>query len=102
MKNKIIYCFDLDGTICYTPEKLYKDAIPYVDVIGKINELYDGGHYIKIYTARGGTSGVNYHDLNITQLKNWGVKYHELRFGKPVYDVFIDDKNLNSLDWLDE
>ena len=29
------------------------------------------------------------------QLKKWGVKYHKLIFGKPSYDLFIDDKNLN-------
>ena len=28
------------------------------------------------------------------QLKKWGVNYHKLIFGKPSYDVFIDDKNL--------
>jgi hypothetical protein len=27
------------------------------------------------------------------QLFNWGLKYHKLYFGKPVYDVYIDDKN---------
>jgi len=30
-----------------------------------------------------------------SQLKKWGVRYHELLFGKPSYDLFIDDKNLN-------
>jgi len=25
---------------------------------------------------------------------------HELRIGKPVYDIFIDDKNINSEDYL--
>ena len=27
------------------------------------------------------------------QLKDWGLKFHELKFGKPSYDVFVDDKN---------
>ena len=26
----------------------------------------------------------------------WGVKYHDLKFAKPIYDLFIDDKNINS------
>ena len=30
------------------------------------------------------------------QFKEWGVKFHELKLGKPVYDLFIDDKNINS------
>jgi len=25
-----------------------------------------------------------------------GCKIHELRMGKPVYDLFIDDKNISS------
>ena len=34
------------------------------------------------------------------QLKGWGVKFHKLKFGKPSYDVFVDDKNfLFKKDW---
>ena len=29
------------------------------------------------------------------QLKKWNLKYHNLIFGKPSYDLFIDDKNLS-------
>ena len=32
--------------------------------------------------------------LTVAQLKKWGVKYHKLYFGKPSYDLFIDDKAL--------
>ena len=28
------------------------------------------------------------------QLKKWGVNYNKLIFGKPSYDVYVDDKNL--------
>ena len=31
--------------------------------------------------------------LDNKQLKKWGIKYHSLLFGKPVFDVYIDDKN---------
>ena len=31
--------------------------------------------------------------LTKKQLKRWDVKYHRLLFGKPVFDVYIDDKN---------
>ena len=27
------------------------------------------------------------------QLISWGLKFHELRLGKPSFDVFVDDKN---------
>ena len=32
--------------------------------------------------------------LTLKQLKKWGVKYHKLYFGKPSFDLFIDDKSL--------
>ena len=28
------------------------------------------------------------------QLTKWGVKYHKLIFGKPSFDIYVDDKNL--------
>ncbi len=28
-------------------------------------------------------------------MKEWGVKYHELRFGKCPADVFVDDRMLD-------
>ena len=39
-------------------------------------------------------------NFTINQLKRWNVKYDELIFGKPSYDLFVDDKNFNfSKDW---
>ena len=35
------------------------------------------------------------------QLNNWGLKYNQLIFGKPSYDLFVDDKNLGyEKNWL--
>jgi len=95
------YCFDLDGTICATPSpKRYSEAVPYIDVVDKINELYDSGNTISIFTARGSSSGIDYHELNTQQLKSWGVKYHKLiDKGKPSYDLFIDDKAITANTW---
>ena len=28
----------------------------------------------------------------LEQLNKWGAKFHELKMGKPAYDLFIDDK----------
>ena len=33
------------------------------------------------------------------QLLKWGVKYHELKMGKPSYDLYIDDKSVNVDDY---
>lgn len=96
------YFIDIDDTICTLSRSYdYSSAIPIQLAIDKVNELYDAGHRIVFWTARGTISGHDWRDLTETQLNLWGVKYHELRLGKPAYDVFIDDKNINSKDWLD-
>lgn len=95
------YAFDIDGTICsLTNSGEYAKSLPFQDVVDNINILHQHGHYIIIFTARGRGSGRDYHDLTISQLSNWGVKYHELvDEGKPNVDLFIDDKAINALDW---
>lgn len=92
----IIYV-DIDETICLTPEtRHYPDAKPIKENIEKINQLYDKGNKIIYWTARGTMTGIDWRDITEKQFSDWGVKYHELKFGKPNYDLFIDDKNINS------
>ncbi len=92
----IIYV-DIDETICASPESRdYNFAVPIVSNIKKINELYDAGNTIVYWTARGTGSGIDWREATENQFKKWGVKYHDLKFGKPIYDLFIDDKNINS------
>jgi len=92
----IIYV-DIDETICRSPENRdYSLAVPFQDRIEKINRLYDSGHRIVYWTARGTGSGIDWREVTERQFREWGVKYHELRLGKPIYDLFIDDKNINS------
>lgn len=91
---------DIDNTICISTSLEYVDATPIQDRIHKANEWYDEGHTIVYWTARGTKTGLNWFEITYTQLKRWGCKFHELRMGKPEYDVFIDDKNWNSeCDW---
>lgn len=92
----IIYV-DVDETICRSPEsRNYAEAIPITDHILKINELYDCGNTIVYWTARGTMTGIDWREVTEKQFKKWGVKYHDLKFGKPAYDLFIDDKNINT------
>lgn len=92
----VIYV-DIDNTIFDTPDSLdYASSKPIQKNIDAINDLYDLGHTIVYWTARGSSSGVDYEDLTLRQLKKYGVKYHEARLGKPAYDLFIDDKNINA------
>ena len=95
------YCFDLDETICATPSsRKYEEAVPYHKVVNKINELFDQGNEITIFTARGSTSGIDHTDLILRQLSAWGVKFHKLICkGKPSYDLFVDDKAITASVW---
>jgi len=91
---KVIYV-DIDETICTTSEtRNYEDSTPIIENINKINRLYDEGHTIVYWTARGSRKQINWYDLTKKQLDMWGVKYNELRVDKPYYDLFIDDKTL--------
>ena len=103
MKSKLkIICFDLDNTICKTKKNFYKKSLPIKKNIKFINKLYEDGFYIKIFTARFmGRSNENVKlakkkgfKFTKLQLKSWGLKYNELIFGKPSYDIFVDDKSL--------
>tara|TARA_B110000444_G_C18587129_1_gene476716 strand:+ start:181 stop:477 length:297 start_codon:yes stop_codon:yes gene_type:complete len=95
----MIYCFDIDGTIC-TQEVDYSDAKPFLKRISKINELYDEGHEIVFLTARGFKTGIDWREITLNQLNNWGVKYHNLHFGKPNADIYIDDKGSDIFEWF--
>ena len=91
----MIYCFDIDGTICSITDGNYKEAKPFTDRIKLVNKLYETGSTIIYFTARGSTSGIDWRAITEEQLSQWGVKYHELHLGKPHYDVYIGDKALN-------
>ena len=106
--KKLIQCFDLDNVLCKTSTKNYKKSKPIKKNINILSILKKRGHYIKIFTAR--YMGRNNENQKLAkkqgykftkdQLKNWGVHYDELIFGKPSYDVFVDDKNLSfKNDW---
>ena len=93
----MIFYVDIDDTICSHSEDLdYSRATPRPERILKINHLYDQGNTIVYWTARGTGSGIDWREVTEKQFADWGVKYHELHFGKPIYDLFIDDKNINS------
>lgn len=95
------YYIDIDDTICTLSGSMqYDTAQPIPEAITKVNRLYEEGHQIIFWTARGTISGKDWRQLTESQLLAWGVQYHELKFGKPAYDYFIDDKNINSRDWL--
>ncbi len=97
------FVIDVDDTICTHPIMDifdYSNAEPISENINKVNALYDAGHTVWFFTARGTETGIDWRDVTEDQLDKWNVKYHKLLFGKPSADVYIDDKALNVNDWV--
>ena len=88
----IIYV-DIDGTICETNGSDYQNSKPRLEQIDKINKLYEKGNTIIYWTARGTVTQIDWLKLIEKQLRNWGCFYHDIRVGKPQYDLWIDDKS---------
>ena len=98
------YVIDIDGTICKEVGEVIGRE-PYMDRIEKINKLYDNGHTIVYYTARGLKSGrgeQHYRPITEQQLKEWGCRYHELCFKGHNADYFIDDRAINAEDFFND
>ncbi len=101
-KFKKILCFDIDNVICNTEGKNYKNAKPNLPGINKINSLFNNGYMIKLFTSR--YMGRNKesklkakkqgYKMTAEQLKKWNVSYHKLFFGKPSFDLYVDDKSI--------
>lgn len=90
------FVFDIDGVIAGFREGLdYDSAPPVEEMVRIINKLYDMGNYIVLFTARGYVTGIDWRPTTEDQMKRWGLKYHELIFGKPNADYYIDDKMLD-------
>ena len=87
---------DLDGTIC-SEEKTYSRALakPNEGAVQNVNKLYDEGNTIILYSAR------TWMEFEMTThwLKENGVKYHQLILGKPIGDVWIDDRAIRHTGW---
>ena len=97
-----VLCFDIDNVICKTVKNKYNASKPNRIAIRLINNLYKRGFVIKLFTARFMGRCKDNHRLasskakkiTLKQLKEWNVKYHNIFFGKPSYDILIDDKAL--------
>lgn len=91
------YAFDLDGTICEERPTFEKSlAAPIKEMIDLVNNLYHQGNRIIIYTAR------SWGEFAVTEkwLKEKNVHYDILMCGKPVYDIWVDDRCCNPQDFI--
>lgn len=87
------FVFDIDGVIAnQAVDGNYALAEPNVSMIHIINKLYDMGNYIVLLTARGYVTGIDWTIVTKEQMEKWGLRYHELHFGKPNADYYVDDR----------
>ena len=90
---------DMDGILCdesKTFERIFTNPIQKnIDIV---NRLYYIGATIIIHTARG------WGELKITlqQLRDWNVLYHTVICGKPIADIVIDDRAINSFEGFED
>jgi len=91
--RSLTFVVDIDGVVAsLTAGNDYARATPLTSTILLINRLFDAGHRIIMFTARGSATGVDWSECTRAQLAAWGLKYHDLRFGKPAGDYYIDDR----------
>ena len=98
---------DFDDTLAFTTNRQWDDAKPNTKLIKRINQLYDQGWQIDIFTARGSLSCKTRKDAEKKYrsgiekwLKKHKVKYHILSFDKPLGAYYIDDKAITPEDFL--
>jgi len=98
----IIY-IDIDNTICNTDGINYAESTPMYENIYKVKSLIGEGHDVSFWTARGTGSDLSspeeWKSLTMEQLESWGLGGIPVIFGKPYFDLFIDDRVMNVKDW---
>jgi len=102
---KMRICFDLDNTLVTYPiiPGDYSSVKPIENTIELLRKLHKDGNTIIIHTAR----RMHTHKHNIgavikdigrvtfDTLDNFNIPYDEIIFGKPIADVYIDDRAVN-------
>lgn len=93
------YAFDIDNTLVKTNSSDYENSVPIQHRIDRVNRLFDEGHTVYLFTARGMASGRDLYKFTVNQMQEFGIKHHQLIMGKPDVDVFVDDKAISVNDW---
>jgi len=98
-------CVDLDNTLVTYPNVPgdYSTVQPIDTMIQLVRKLHADGHTIIIHTARRMAThknnvGAVIRDIGkqtFDTLDTFGIPYDELLFGKPIADIYIDDRAVN-------
>ena len=98
-KGRLTFVVDMDGVLAsLTPGNDYRLAEPLESNVDAINRLHAAGHRIIILTARGSATGIDWRAVTEDQLNRWGVRHHDLQFGKPAADYYVDDRLISITD----
>jgi uncharacterized HAD superfamily protein len=86
----MIIAVDIDGTLCEDQNSWweYEKAIPIIENIKKLNNLYhQNENEIILYTARFEENK----EVTLQWLKKHQVRFHKIIFGKLRADMYIDN-----------
>ena len=92
----MIIGIDLDGTLC-TEEKTFERPLAKVMVgaADYLRKLRDEGHVLIVWTARGWEQYRVTHSWLVAQ----GIPFDVLLMGKPIVDIWIDDRAIAFDSW---
>jgi capsule biosynthesis phosphatase len=103
--HKLRICFDLDNTLVTYPTipNDYSSVKPIQNAIDLLKYFKGIGYEIIIHTARrmkthNSNVGKVIKDIasvTIDTLEKFNIEYDELIFGKPIADIYIDDRSIN-------
>lgn len=99
---------DFDDTLAITLNRDWENATPNIELIKKLNGLYEQGWTIHVVTARGQIScagdSVAADKKYRKQIEEWltnnNVKYNSLSFEKKLGAYYIDDKGITPSDFV--
>lgn len=106
MHSRIV--MDIDDVISTHRNRDYENALPNHSIIRKMQALSSQGIDFVLFTARGQIScDGDIKKIEETKgpvlrawLKKYDVPYSELRFGKPIGDVYVDDAAMTPDEFL--
>jgi hydroxymethylpyrimidine pyrophosphatase-like HAD family hydrolase len=89
---------DLDGTILQERPTFERSlTVPMLHAVESLQQLSAKGYHITVYTAR---SWAEY-DMTLAQLHMFRIPFDLLLCGKPIADVWIDDRAMRFTTWKD-
>lgn len=96
--NKIILCFDIDGTLSELEIKdgILTKAKPNKKMVDILRDRYNKGNYIILYTGR----PFYKKEDTVEWLKINNIPYHEIQFDKPKAHIYIDDSTVPAKEYI--